>query len=295
MFHHSIRGRKSPGSGYILCNKYNAMTFKRIIFAILSAVICVNAWAFGRIGHDAVAAIAEANLTPEAKSTIEKYLDGKSIVYYASWMDNVRLQPAYKHTDGWHSASFDANCKSKVWKERYRSNLGINTEMAKVENGKYKQMTDSAVAVSIKVLVHLIGDMHCPGHNFFEDKSQNVNFYLDDNEKFRFHKFFDGGVFEKGHKWYYSDYVYHLDRCSDEEKAEIVEGSLIEWEEANARIMRPLYDIITPERKFNKAETLDFLQDMIQLTDNQLLKAGYRLAHVLNSVFDPSYSPKWER
>ena len=67
--------------------------------------------------------------------------------------------------------------------------------MAKVENGGYKNMTDSAVAVSIKILVHLIGDMHCPGHNFFEDKSQNVYFYLDGDQKYKFHKFFDGGLY----------------------------------------------------------------------------------------------------
>ncbi|WP_295731650.1 S1/P1 nuclease [uncultured Muribaculum sp.] len=271
------------------------MMKQRIFTAIMAMALCLTASAFGRIGHDAVAAIAENNLTPTAKATIEKYLDGKSIVYYASWMDNVRLQPAYKHTDGWHSASFDANGKSKVWKDRYRSNLGINTEMAKVENGKYKQMTDSAVAVSIKVLVHLVGDMHCPGHCFFEDKSQNVYFYLNGDEKWKFHKFFDGGVFDKGHKWYYADYVYQLDRCSDAEKADMVKGSLIDWEEGNAAIMRPLYDIITPERKFDKAETFDFVQDMVHLTDSQILKAGYRLAHVLNSVFDPSYAPKWQR
>ena len=54
-----------------------------------------NAWSFGRVGHDAVAYIAECNLTPTAKATVEKYLDGKSIVYYASWMDNIRLTPEY--------------------------------------------------------------------------------------------------------------------------------------------------------------------------------------------------------
>lgn len=265
----------------------------RIITALLSVAICANAWAFGKIGHDAVAAIAEANLTPTAKATIEKYLGGRSIIYYASWMDNIRLTPEYKHTDGWHSSSFDANGKQKLWKERYMAHVGINTEMEKVEDGKYKQMTDSAVAVAIKLLVHMVGDMHCPGHNFFEDKSQNVYFYLN-GEKYKFHKFFDTAIFDLGHKWYYADYQYQLDRCSKEEKEAMVKGTLTEWEEDNARTVRPIYDILTPERQFDQAESSVLVRTMSELSDSQVLKAGYRLAHVLNSVFDPSY-PKWER
>lgn len=61
----------------------------------------------GKIGHDAIAYIAECNLTPKAKKNIEKYLGGRSIVYYASWMDQVRHTPAYRHTNTWHTNKVD--------------------------------------------------------------------------------------------------------------------------------------------------------------------------------------------
>ena len=266
----------------------------KIATTLLSLAMFANAWSFGRVGHDAVAYIAECNLTPTAKATVEKYLDGKSIVYYASWMDNIRLTPEYHHTDGWHSASVDANGKHKLWKERYYAYEGINTEMEKVENGKYKEMTDSAVAVAIKLLVHMVGDMHCPGHTFFEGTSQNIYFYLNDTEKYKFHKFWDTNIFDLSHKWYYTDYQYQLDRCTKEEKAAIVDGSLIDWIEGNALTLRPLYDILTPERHFDKAETFDLIRNMSEVAENQVLKGGYRVAHVLNSIFDPEY-PAWKR
>ena len=44
---------------------------------------CGTAFGWGKSGHDAIAYIAECNLTPKAKKNIEKYLDGRSIVYYA--------------------------------------------------------------------------------------------------------------------------------------------------------------------------------------------------------------------
>ena len=58
--------------------------------------------------HDAIAYIAECNLTPKAKKTIEKIL-GHSIVYYATWMDEWRAEPGYEHTSAWHTASVDKN------------------------------------------------------------------------------------------------------------------------------------------------------------------------------------------
>lgn len=43
-----------------------------------------SAFGWGKMGHDAIAYIAECNLTPKAKKTIEKIL-GHSIVYYATY------------------------------------------------------------------------------------------------------------------------------------------------------------------------------------------------------------------
>lgn len=253
----------------------------------------LGAHAFGKIGHDAVAYIAECNLTPTAKAEIERYLGGKSIVYYANLLDKVRLTPEYKHTDGWHSASVDSLGRHKLWKERYHAYIGINSEMERIEDGKYKQMNDSAVASSIKILTHIVGDMHTPGHTFFENKSQNIDFTVG-KLKTRFHKFWDEEIFNLAHAWQYPEYQYQLDRCTPQEKAEMTKGTLVDWIEDNARTVRPLYDIITPGAEFSQGGSDGFVERMSKVMEGQVLKAGYRLAHVLNSVFDPNY-PKWER
>ena len=64
---------------------------KKTIFAILGCLlISFTASGWGREGHETVAKIAENNLKPSVKKKIEKYLGGKSIVYYAKWMDDYR-------------------------------------------------------------------------------------------------------------------------------------------------------------------------------------------------------------
>ena len=83
---------------------------KRNLLLIAAALVlcCNSAFGWGKMGHDAIAYIAECNLTPKAKKTIEKYL-GHSIVYYATWMDEWRSEPGYKHTSVWHTAAVDKN------------------------------------------------------------------------------------------------------------------------------------------------------------------------------------------
>ena len=87
---------------------------KRFLIPFLSIALLfdfTSASAWGPIGHDVVASIAEQNLTPKAKRKISKILDGKSIVYYSSWMDNIQNSPAweggYDKTKTWHYANVD--------------------------------------------------------------------------------------------------------------------------------------------------------------------------------------------
>ena len=87
---------------------------KRLAISILCILMLLdptNAFAWGAKGHDVVAAIAEQHLTPKAKRKINKLLDGRSIVYYSSWMDNIQNSPywenGYNKTKTWHYANVD--------------------------------------------------------------------------------------------------------------------------------------------------------------------------------------------
>ena len=53
---------------------------KKLSVCLLTAVLCcwcATAFGWGKIGHDAIADIAECNLTPKAKKNIEKLLGGR--------------------------------------------------------------------------------------------------------------------------------------------------------------------------------------------------------------------------
>ncbi len=264
---------------------------KRLIKSL--AVIAIgcgctfSASGFGKVGHATVAKIAQNHLTPTARATIEKYLGGDSIVNYASWMDQVRKTDAYKHTDGWHTAQITAEGKTpkvKLYK-------GLSGELAKVQNGGYKNMTDSAVAVAIKLIVHMAGDMHCPSHSRFLALSQDRNFKIN-GEEFPFHKFFDSGIMGLSRPgWTYVEYANELDKLSPAEIAALQKGELKDWIKENAARMKPLYGVLVDGADI-KGEQADFLiEQFSELEEQQMQRAGYRLAGLLNSIFDSS--PKW--
>lgn len=120
---------------------------------------------WGREGHETIAKIAERNLTKRAKKRIEKYLGGHSIVYYAKWMDEYRKTPEYAFTDGWHTAPVDARLHYSdelLNPKRGNAIYGLESAIRILEN--YREQSDSTVAVNLKYVIHLVGDMHCPAH-----------------------------------------------------------------------------------------------------------------------------------
>lgn len=69
---------------------------KKAIVSLLSIFMLLESmslYAWGPMGHDVVAAIAEQHLDRKTRKEISRLLDRKSIVYYSSWMDNLRNSP----------------------------------------------------------------------------------------------------------------------------------------------------------------------------------------------------------
>ena len=134
---------------------------KRLInILVLILIGTTSAFAWGREAHEVIARIAENNLKPGVRNKIESCL-GHSIVYYAKWMDEYRHTPEYKFTHPWHSCVVDEGLK---YVPQSNADAVHGLDYATENLKDYRHLSDSAVAVNIKIIVHLIGDMHCPAH-----------------------------------------------------------------------------------------------------------------------------------
>lgn len=253
---------------------------KRIFFLIALGIfgLVQGAWAWGQSGHDAIAYIAETHLTERAKAEIERYL-GHSIVYEASWMDDYRAEPGYEMTNWWHVDYGKDEPTTDAEGRPLEPNVLRELNRAIERLRDYESLDDSTVVVNLRYVVHLVGDMHCPSHVNYQQSRMRVFFFGVDKQ---YHSLFDGGILDRKHRWGYMEYKHQLDRCTPEEQAALAAGTPEEWFAETARDCSVIYEWAQPGDELG----LSFCNKAVGLLDRQLIKASYRLAKVLNELFD---------
>ena len=68
-------------------------------------------------------------------------------------------------------------------------------------------------------------------------------------------------------------------------------GSLTDWVKQSVKDNRASFKYLVAGEDFAKAPK-EQQEEMVALAAQQLQYAGYRLAHVLNNIFDPTYGKK---
>ena len=256
---------------------------KRIVLICVLALIGTSsAFAWGREGHEVIARIAENNLKPVVKKKIESYL-GHSIVYYAKWMDEYRHTPEYSFTHPWHSCVVDENL---MYVPQSNGDAIYGLTYATENLRDYRHLSDSAVAVNIKYIIHLVGDMHCPAHIKYQgrDSGFKVRFggdYIQPKVNARMHSVWDYYAIQSCRIFSSSEYAEELDRLSSREKKAIAEGTYTDWLHDNAERCLLQFDLAYPDAALKQ----DFVNAAMPLIETQMLYAGYRLAYVLNMIF----------
>ena len=255
-----------------------------LLFAGLLNTGSVFGW--GREGHETIAKIAERNLTKKAKKRIEKYLGGHSIVYFAKWMDEYRHTPEYKFTNNWHTVPVNAELRYEDSMLATGGNAIYGLEQA-IENLKnYRSLTDSAVEVNLKYIIHLVGDMHCPAHIKYTTHNMKYDVLFEDKyhkpHKFYVHSVWDNEIITTARIWSVSEWADELDRVSKAERQAIASGTPRDWLHDAAVCCEVQFEWAKPDERLGQ----DFLNKALPLVESQIQKAGYRLARILNDLFD---------
>ncbi|MBR4977516.1 MAG: S1/P1 nuclease [Bacteroidales bacterium] len=267
---------------------------KKILITVLSIAMLfdfTSAFAWGPIGHDVVASIAEQNLTPKAKRKISKILDGKSIVYYSSWMDNIQNSPywenGYNKTKTWHYANVDKGHTYQTMEKNADGDVVSALEyLTKELTDNYAALTDSMRADYVKMVVHLVGDLHCPMHaGRLSDRGGNgvkVKWF---GQNTSLHSVWDSKIVESARKWHYTEWTEQLDRKSRKFKKEAMKGNYEEWFNQTVDNAAAIYDYVEGLNQDNPNLSYQFVYDFSPMLDESLLLGGYRLAHILNTIF----------
>lgn len=257
---------------------------KRIITSMGAITfMAASMMGWGQKGHDVTACIAEQHLSAQAKSVIDSLLDGRSIVYWSNWLDNASHTPEYAYSKTWHYRNIDAD--ETFWNARKNEKGDVISAIeSQSEILADKSRSKEERALALKIIVHLVGDIHQPMHmGHASDLGGNkwVIKYFGSNSNL--HKIWDSNLVESGHKWSYSEWQQQIDRATlDLEKEILATDSPEEWGRQTYEIAKEIYST-TPQ---NTNVEYNYIASWTPIIELQLLRGGLRLANLLNSSLE---------
>lgn len=255
---------------------------KRITLLLLLLCISISASAWGPKGHDAVAYIAEKHLSKRILKKVTEVLDGHSLVYYANWMDNASHTDEYAHTKTWHYVNVDANEESyaaSVKEPKGDVVTAINDIVAALKSG---ELTLEEEQSNLKMLIHLVGDMHCPMHaGYKSDRGGNGTQVKYFGSSKKLHSVWDSEIVESAHRWSYQEWQEQVDRASKKEVRAMAQGTPNDWIEETVVLSRNVYE--NSPRGVNLS--YDYVAMYAPIIEEQFLKGGIRLAKLLEEIY----------
>jgi len=255
-----------------------------LALVLLLAPSSLHAWS--REGHEIVAMIAEPRLHSDVRDAVVALLEGTTFIKAASWADKVRNQ----QTAPWHYVNIDlmdteydaardcAQDECVIGQiERFRRVL------AKADADVQKRQK------ALKYLIHLVGDLHQPLHaannNDRGGNDVQVEFIGEtidpySQKPWNLHAVWDSGILEVRDR----DPRRVVKRLNAwlnaQPKGAFEDGSVADWAMESHDIARDHVYVLPEDRRLGE----DYYRASVAVVDQQLAKAGVRLAKILNEA-----------
>ena len=258
----------------------NTQMKKFLTLLLLTLVTYTAAFSWGKTGHRVVGQIAFEHLTPKAKKNIEDILGDEQLGLVGNYMDFIRAESTKNYMSPWHYCTIP---DGKTYEEAGVPKEGdiIQTIQRLIKELGAKKFTYESEIQNLKYLVHLIGDIHQPLHvGNGEDMGGNevrVDFMWD--KSYNLHRVWDSGLIDH-QQLSYTEYVRWIDVATDAQIDKWQSESIMTWVDEALFYRKGIYDI--PE---DGKLRYDYNYTHIATVNERLLKAGIRLAGILNEIY----------
>lgn len=249
---------------------------------------------WGQTGHRVVGEIAYRNLTNKARRNIEKLLKGEGLAIISTFADDMKSDSKYDKYRTWHYINFKDGETYENAEKNPKGDLITGIKKCK-EVISDPNASDEDKVFYVKLLVHLIGDLHQPMHiGRAEDRGGNsikVRWFFD-NYAANLHSVWDSKMIDQ-FGMSYSELSENLNNYSKKQIAAIQEGTVLDWVNETRVITMQTYNSIEtkePTPRGTKLKDLEqlsypYMYNNFDTVKRQLRKGGLRLAKVLNELF----------
>ena len=258
---------------------------KKLFFVVLISLVSiqvVSAW--GGLGHQTVIAVAQRHLTEKTKANIAKYFS-YDLKQDAVWMDTYRRTEPIQFTTNWHTCYFDKNMRYDPFylRKMETGDLVRALELAHdaLSNGRYKNLSDEAVVFAVRILIHFVGDLHCPTHTVLPS-AKNKELCMLNGKEYTYHSVYDKMPNFIWGKTPADEVAAKIDNASKKERKAIVKGDAIDWLNTMVHDNAKIHEWNAPGVKVMRDDTVELSTELV---NKQMRDGGYRLAHLLNMYF----------
>lgn len=254
---------------------------RKIPFLILILHLATTqCFGWGQTGHRVVGQIAEWHLNKKAQKRISVILGSESLAMVANWMDNIKSDRKYDHLNTWHYLTVE---DGKSYDPNIQEEAGDAFEKTKMIIDLLKKGGLSAIEEEeyLKMLVHLVGDLHQPLHvGRGDDRGGNdiqVTYF---NQNSNIHRVWDSQIID-GKQLSYTELAQHLNRRADKATiSRLQQTSIADWLQEAIKLRPVVYDL--PE---DKRLGYEYDYKAFPVIEECLLAAGIRLAGILNEIY----------
>lgn len=252
---------------------------KKLSFVLLIMLSYHLVMGWGIIGHRSVGHIATEHLNRKAAKKIDKILDGASLAEVSTWMDEIKSDPAYDHTHDWHWVTIPDGLSYEEAAKNPNGDI-IATIERLTDALKKGGLEGQQEAEHVKMLVHLIGDIHQPLHvGTGDDQGGNAVRVSYFRETSNLHRVWDSQMIE-GSKYSYTELANILNK---EDKAQVKswqDSNVRDWAKESMSYREQVYNLPEDERI-----SYGYSYDNFDTVKLRLVQAGVRLAKVLNDIY----------
>lgn len=252
----------------------NKLFFAGVVFM---AITC-NAFGWGQTGHRVTGWIAEQYLNKKAKKALKRILAGQSIAMASTWMDEIRSDSTYNYAVDWHWVTIR---EDETYEQSIKNPNGdvIQTIERIIHALKTKKLNAREETEHVKMLIHLIGDIHQPLHvGRGDDRGGNTIhvmwFRVDSN----LHRIWDSDMID-GTQLSYTELAASLEKPSTNELKAWRKSNIRDWAKESMDYRKQVYHYDRNRLGYGYA------YNNLPVVRLRLLQAGVRIAAVLNAVY----------
>jgi len=259
----------------------------KIFLVTLCFYIPVKAMCWGQLGHRIVGQIADSYLTAKTKAEIKKILGNESIAMASNWPDFIKSDSSFKYLDTWHYINFEKNLNYDQLKNVLKKDTGkVNDAYAAIlfltKELKKKNLAISKKQMYLKLLIHIVGDVHQPLHVSPVGSTGGNDIKLQwFGQNSNLHRVWDSDLIEF-QQLSYTEYTDYLNHTTAAERKKLQSEPVSKWLYDSYVIAQDLHNEI---KENNPRLSYRYNFDHIQTLNEQLLKGGVHLAGLLNEIF----------